>query len=401
MTAAYFVSVFFQHGYAPGFYAQSRTAEDVVVYIEGARGLWNSPNLYLEEINIAEDTQLPFSYPPTALLFFQPLALLSWGHGWFVVNAISVACLWWIIVLTLRRFASPHPLAWASLLMPIALCVDSVHNTLYHGQINLILLALVLTDLWLDSPRIRKVLPRGVLIGIAACVKMIPALFILYFALRREIKPILVMVTTAFASFAIVGLIKFELVRYYFSTQLGKMTETLGQNRSHNLSLHSVGARYVPESTRSFATCLLITAVLVIAIAAFVRLQRAGATEAAGVAIGYLGLMLAPISWQHHFVWEVPLLIILGICTWRRAEPRLLALLLAWLSVTTVFIPHRHFPDALSANPEGYTLVHLAQSSVLVLSIVTLIALCYFAPQLVASTEPHPQTEATPTPAEA
>ena len=157
MTAAYFVSVFFQHGYAPGFYAQSRTAEDVVVYIEGARGLWNSPNLYLEEINIAEDTQLPFSYPPTALLFFQPLALLSWGHGWFVVNAISVACLWWIIVLTLRRFASPHPLAWASLLMPIALCVDSVHNTLYHGQINLILLALVLTDLWLDSPRIRTV----------------------------------------------------------------------------------------------------------------------------------------------------------------------------------------------------------------------------------------------------
>ena len=67
-------------------------------------------------------------------------------------------------------------------LLPAALLLEPVRNTLAYGQINIVLMALVALDCLTEAPR----WPRGALIGLAAAVKLTPAAFVLFFLLRRD-----------------------------------------------------------------------------------------------------------------------------------------------------------------------------------------------------------------------
>ena len=66
-----------------------------------------------------------------------------------------------------------------------AMPLDPVWETLFLGQINLILLALILTDIWLVS-RGSSWLAVGVCVGIAAAIRLTPAIFIAFFLLARR-----------------------------------------------------------------------------------------------------------------------------------------------------------------------------------------------------------------------
>ena len=57
-------------------------------------------------------------------------------------------------------------------------------STLTYDQINALLMALVAFDCLRRAPR----WPRGILVGIAAAVKLTPAVFLLFFLLRRDLR---------------------------------------------------------------------------------------------------------------------------------------------------------------------------------------------------------------------
>ena len=72
-------------------------------------------------------------------------------------------------------------LPWA---LPAALLLEPIRSTLTYGQINSLLMALVAFDCLTRAPR----WPRGILVGIAAAVKLTPAVFLLFFLLRRDLR---------------------------------------------------------------------------------------------------------------------------------------------------------------------------------------------------------------------
>jgi alpha-1,2-mannosyltransferase len=72
-------------------------------------------------------------------------------------------------------------LPWA---LPAALLLEPIRSTLTYGQINALLMALVAFDCLTRAPR----WPRGILVGIAAAVKLTPAVFLLFFLLRRDLR---------------------------------------------------------------------------------------------------------------------------------------------------------------------------------------------------------------------
>jgi alpha-1,2-mannosyltransferase len=64
-----------------------------------------------------------------------------------------------------------------------------------------------------------------------------------------------------------------------------------------------------------YATAVL-TAIAGVAVAVWAH--RRGHLLAGAVCCGITGLLVSPISWTHHWVWAVPLLVLLSVVAWRR-----------------------------------------------------------------------------------
>ena len=65
-------------------------------------------------------------------------------------------------------------------MLPVVL-FDPVRQTFLLGQVNIILALMVVADMTLDLP-----LPRGILVGLAAAIKVTPAILIPYLFLTKQ-----------------------------------------------------------------------------------------------------------------------------------------------------------------------------------------------------------------------
>ena len=140
---------------------------------------------------------LPFTYPPLAAIVFSPLALAPLPVGSVVITAITWALLVLSVWIVLRRLEVSGATAWWAATAIVALSVttlEPIRANFSFGQINVVLMTLVIADC---IPR-RTPWPRGVLVGLAIALKLTPAVFLLYFVLRRDLRSTL----TAVASFA-------------------------------------------------------------------------------------------------------------------------------------------------------------------------------------------------------
>ena len=96
--------------------------------------------------------------------------------------------------------------------MVVVLAVEPIRTTLGYGQVNTVLMALVVADLLPDRPQdvvlgrpdgLRGRLPQGTLIGLAAAIKLTPALFVVfaYLAGRKRVAWTAVISFLAFTAF--------------------------------------------------------------------------------------------------------------------------------------------------------------------------------------------------------
>ncbi|MGB3443558.1 MAG: glycosyltransferase 87 family protein [Actinophytocola sp.] len=272
---------------------------DLDVYRLGAEMWLAGGDLYGRLPPTLIGNHLPFTYPPVSAVLFTPFTLLSHPAGSFVLTLLSIVVLAFVLVLVTRSVdLRPTPLLVGALL-PAALLLEPVRVTLYFGQINVLLMGLVVADCLVRKPK----WPRGAFVGLAAAVKLTPAAFVLFFLLRGDRRAAL----TAVMSFACVTAAGFVLnwrgsVRYWTTTlfdpdRIGKVSH------ESNQSIAGVLARLGIER----GLLWLVLVCLVVAVGA-IAVRRAASPMVALGLNAFVVLLGSPVSWSHHWVWVGPFL---------------------------------------------------------------------------------------------
>jgi len=289
---------------------------DSAVYRAGALTLLHGDPLYTRDVLTAlpDWVRLPFTYTPAAAPLFLPLALVPSGLVWGVIAVLSVVAL--IVVITVVS-SSPGRASllgrrwWA---LPagtaVALALEPVWKTLFLGQINLILMAFVVLDVLVLS--VRGARWAGVLIGVAAAIKLTPLIFVPHLFFTGRWKDGLRALGTFVALEAVMfAVIPVDAARFWRDSA----TDPSRVGSVHwifNQSLNGLVNRASALAPWSLAVAIGVAAVLAVpAVWLVVRLHRRGEDAAALLVTAFYGLLLSPVSWSHHWVWCVPLLTLL------------------------------------------------------------------------------------------
>ncbi|OBF23784.1 glycosyltransferase 87 family protein [Mycobacterium sp. ACS4331] len=303
---------------------------DIDVYRMGGRAWLDERPLYSDGtvFHTVGGIDLPFTYPPLAAISFSPFAWLSLPAASIAITATTLVLLVVSTSIVLARLSSvdtPGPrwrvvvLAMA-LVAPAVIWLEPVRSNFDFGQINVVLMTLVIADC---VPR-RTPWPRGLLLGLAIALKLTPAVFLVYFVLRRDIRAVLV----AFASFAGATLIGFVLawqdsIEYWTRTvrntdRIG--TATLNTNQNISGALARLG---LTEDFRFALWTLACFAVLGLTVWAGRRVLAAGEPVLALICVAMFGLVVSPVSWSHHWVWVLPTLVACAVVGWRHRSTAL------------------------------------------------------------------------------
>ncbi|WP_157225933.1 glycosyltransferase 87 family protein [Rhodococcus sp. AW25M09] len=279
---------------------------DSIVYRHGGEVILHGEPLYDFALF---DIGLPFTYPPFAGLMFTPLALVTVASAVTLLQVINVLLVYAAVVLSWRALGHRSGMTYlVSAGMAIAFTwLEPVRMTIWLGQINLLLLVLVLFDLSRgEGSRL-----RGVGVGIAAGLKLTPAFFVLYLLAIKQWRS----ATIACAAFAVTVAAGFLFIpgdSWKFWTTTMVDSERIGALASPaNQSIHGALARLWPGHTPPFLVWfLLAAAVAVLALWTAVRAHKAGKALLALVITGLATPMVSPFAWGHHWVWCIPLTIV-------------------------------------------------------------------------------------------
>jgi alpha-1,2-mannosyltransferase len=282
---------------------------DLDVYRIGARVFLDKGDLYGVIPPTRDGTDLPFTYPPLAAVLLSPLAVLPLALDGLLATLSTVVLLIAVLRLFLRTAGLARPAVnWVVLgILPFALLLDPVRVALVDGQIDVALMALVAWDTLGGGVRVGGRHVHGALVGLAAAVKLTPAVFVLYFLVRGERRAALV-AAGSFAGFTALGFLAAPNDSTVYWTHTVFQTERIGAVwYAANQSLTAVLARTgLPQHERTALWLALSLVVLLLAWRAMRRAVAYGGDSVALVFNALAELLISPISWTHHWVWIVP-----------------------------------------------------------------------------------------------
>lgn len=195
----------------------------------------------------------------------------------------------------------------AFLLLGLVVLLEPFRKGMSLGQINVLIALFVFADL---SPTKYRYLPKGVLIGLAAGIKLTPLIFIPYLVMTGRARRGLVALL-AFASTVGIGFVVTTRASVDFWSELifepGRVG---GIEYVGNQSLTGVFARWLGAPPGAVAWYAVLAGVLIVGVVTAVRVYQT-IPLAADVLVGLTALLVSPISWSHHFVWLAPALLLL------------------------------------------------------------------------------------------
>jgi alpha-1,2-mannosyltransferase len=235
----------------------------------------------------------------------------------------------------------------------LSVWLEPVLSTLNLGQVNAIVMLLVLADLAQPDRRRWK----GVGVGLATGIKLVPGLFIVYLLLTRRLRAAAVSAGT-FAATVLLGL---ALSPRDFADYWGgafadphRVASAVGIGYLGNQSLHGLAARLTGgDGTALWLPLALVT--LVAGTALGVLVQRRGRELPAVLVIAFTGLLVSPVAWTHHWVWVVPLLIFAFTAAARLRGPRQLLAQAGAVTLAGVYLAWPFWHDRTPLVPLGLT----------------------------------------------
>lgn len=327
---------------------------DLEVYRAGAHQLLHGRPLYDGPMVW---NGLLYTYTPFSAVVFQPFGWLSENAAIVVWSTAIFAALFWVIVASFKSLG--YVVDWRLLVVAASMVcgatlMEPVRTTIWYGQINVFLMALVLWDLLRpDGSRL-----KGIGVGIAAGIKLTPALFVVYLALTRRWRAMLVAIATI-AGTVVIGFVVTPGQSWNYWTDEVIHSGRVGPTDApSNQSIKGALATVFHTPNPSTALWLLLAVVAIgLGMSAAWLAHRAGQELLALCLTGMTTAAVSPFTWGHHWVWFVPLLVIsvhLPIAAWRRGDRSVSAVLLLAPPAlfATVFIWRNYLPGgALGFTP--------------------------------------------------
>jgi alpha-1,2-mannosyltransferase len=350
---------------------------DLHVYRGSVEGLLQHGSLY----DFITSNDAPFTYPPFAGLAFFPLAFLGEPALRVVWTALTLAALVALAVTVasaLRDRTAERWRPWVAPIVATAIAASApASSNIRFGQVSIFLVLIVVLDVLIVGRRY-----QGILIGLAAAVKLTPLIFIpmLWLGGRRR--------AAAIAGFTFAGSIALTwAVLPHDSTRFWG-TEILNVNRighiatGGNQSINGVLLRL--DLSEHYRTAGMVGFGLIVGALALWRARtalRTGDALSAVTIVGAASVAISPVSWTHHQLWlllaallplrgprwvpvawlaAVLVIMIAPVTSVGAHAPGPLGgvlgetrLLLALLIACVV--PLRHPPDTTDADPQGRT----------------------------------------------
>jgi alpha-1,2-mannosyltransferase len=321
---------------------------DLQVYRWGGLLARHSGDLYGSEF---PHQHLRFTYPPMAALTFAAMSAVSMSTLKWVVTVCSILSLTVTLWLTwgalgYRRSARRMGATLAT--VSVALWLQPVQQTLAFGQVNLILMLLIVADLCLpDAVRF-----KGVGVGLAAGFKLTPLIFIPYLLLTRRFRAACV----ALATFAVtiagsLALLPADSRQFWIGGLFLDSNRTGNNAYVGNQSLKGTLARLLGSTAAAQPYWLGASAIIGVVGLLFAAWAARRGREMPGILLCALtGLLISPISWSHHWVWVAPALIVTADMAagmhvrpgWRRWT--------CWFGVVMLAVPFFALPQSLVAG---------------------------------------------------
>ncbi|WP_051178901.1 glycosyltransferase 87 family protein [Nocardia concava] len=300
------------------YYGLFHNGLDLEVYRAGGEvfrertGLYDGPVVFGME----------FTYTPFAALVFVPLTVISLVKAkmlWSLVTMVALVALAVRCLLVLKYRNTLRTWAFAALLAVICTVLEPVRTTIWLGQINVLLVLLIVWDLT-RPPSARL---RGVGVGIAAGIKLTPAFFLLYLACTRQWRS-LGIASGAFAATIAMGFALRPHDAYsYWRGQVTAAGRVGAVDSPGNQSVNGLVAqllrffdvrRYLSDASvfqpPTWLWLLALLPVVALGLAAATMAHRTGRELLAITITGMTAACASPFSWGHHWVWFMPLLIL-------------------------------------------------------------------------------------------
>ncbi|GAA1713824.1 glycosyltransferase 87 family protein [Kribbella yunnanensis] len=287
---------------------------DLRVYVAAAKAVLHGQDIYTA--HHASPDLLGYTYPPFAALLMAPLGFLPTGAGRALMTALSALALLVIGSVTFRALKpnwSTHQVLAAGIALGAAgLALEPVRMTFHYGQINLMLLAILMIDLFGHLPHRF----RGVLIGIATGIKLTPGIFIVYLLVTRRYREAATAAATTAATMLVGFLAMPDAAWKFWSTYVFDPTRPGSSTLVTNQAWRGVLGRLNggPQGVEPF-WILAILATLAIGFWTVRRAFDRGRLLESVLLTAAVGLLISPISWSAHWVWALPACALL----WSRA----------------------------------------------------------------------------------
>ena len=343
-------------------YPRAFLGVDFDVYRGAGAAVLDGDPLY----DFTSSLELPFTYPPIAAVVFGPLAFLPATVAaavWTLISVLAMEALIWSLLGPLGVTDPAARIRWTAVASLVMLPLAPVTFNLWIGQINLILLMLVIVDLVGATGRF-----RGIGVGIAAGIKLTPLIFIPYLLFTRGRRAAgtaaLTFGATILAGFL---LLPRDAMRYWFTElwDFKRVTEIPDDEVARTLNASIRGVLDRLQIPHVGAIWLVLAALVGMAgLAVAIRASRRGHELAGILACAITGLLVSPVSWIFHWVWCIPLLLLWAVRALRGNLPaEKVGVVLVWLAfvasscwivLQTLRVPH---PDGMATLFGNYLYV--------------------------------------------
>ncbi|MFR9775957.1 glycosyltransferase 87 family protein [Micromonospora sp. MS34] len=256
---------------------------------------------------------LYFTYPPFAALLLRPFALLPLGATVVIFTALTLLGVLvttrWLVTPVIERHDLPR-LFTLTVAVLLVFAVESTRETITFGQINMLLVVLILADLLFAVPGGRRW--AGVGVGLATALKLFPGIFILYLLATRRWRAAIVASATATAATLLSAAVAPRDSWRFWTHELWATDRVGRTDYTGNQSLFGLLSRITaPEKPSQLPWLLLVLAITGYGLWRAARAANAG-DELAGITLtGLVGGLVSPITWTHHLYWFIPAVVVL------------------------------------------------------------------------------------------